>query len=52
MKEPMVSKQFVAGIALVFVASIGAAVRADEQPQGGRAQQDQQVQARYNIFVM
>lgn len=44
-------KQFVAGGALVLVASNGVMVGAADE-QVVRAQQDQQVQARYNIFVM
>ncbi len=47
-------KQFVAGAALVLVASIGATARGAEQPQPGRpdASPREQAQARYNIFVM
>lgn len=48
-----VVKQFVAGVATVLVAAIGAV--AAERPQTGRpaaSQHDEQVQARYNIFVM
>ena len=46
-------KQFVASVATVLVAATG--VDTAEQPQAGRpiaAQHDEQVQARYNIFVM
>jgi hypothetical protein len=58
-REPTVLKQFVAGVALVLVASIGVPAAAlgrqagpSQAGRGGGSKQDQQVQARYNISVM